>query len=241
MIFAVSMTFIDQTIVSIAVPEIQKELGLSSTGVQWAVNAYLLSLAALFAFGGRLADTVGHRKMVVARRHHLRRGLDHVRAHPEGEPGRGVDRDLPGRPGCGRGHHVPGRPGHRGADLRPARAGQGPGRLLRHRRRPHRGRPHPRRLPHPVDVAGHLLGQHPGGHHRPGADRRVQADHLVQGGPDGLPGPGPDRLGCGASASSASSSRPSGGGATRASGCASPPAWSCWSSSTSSSCAPSRR
>src|SRR5271155_4897782 len=65
MIFAVSMTFIDQTIVSIAVPEIQKELHLSSTGVQWAVNAYLLSLAALFAFGGRLADTVGHTKMVV--------------------------------------------------------------------------------------------------------------------------------------------------------------------------------
>ena len=64
MIFAVSMTFIDQTIVSIAVPEIQKELGLTSTGVQWAVNAYLLALAALFAFGGRLADTVGHRKMV---------------------------------------------------------------------------------------------------------------------------------------------------------------------------------
>jgi MFS family permease len=64
MIFAVSMTFIDQTIVSIAVPQIQRELGLSSTGVQWAVNAYLLSLAALFAFGGRLADTVGHRPMV---------------------------------------------------------------------------------------------------------------------------------------------------------------------------------
>src|ERR1700684_1505887 len=65
MIFAVAMTFIDQTIVSIAVPQIQRELGLSSTGVQWAVNAYLLSLAALFAFGGRLADTLGHRKMVV--------------------------------------------------------------------------------------------------------------------------------------------------------------------------------
>jgi EmrB/QacA subfamily drug resistance transporter len=64
MIFAVSMTFIDQTIVSIAAPEIQKELGLTNTGMQWAINAYLLSLAALFAFGGRLADTVGHRKMV---------------------------------------------------------------------------------------------------------------------------------------------------------------------------------
>jgi EmrB/QacA subfamily drug resistance transporter len=64
MIFAVAMTFIDQTIVSIAAPEVQKELGLSSTGVQWAINAYLLSLAALFAYGGRLADTLGHRRMV---------------------------------------------------------------------------------------------------------------------------------------------------------------------------------
>src|SRR6202167_5830599 len=64
MIFAVAMTFIDQTIVSIAAPQIQRELGLTSTGVQWAINAYLLSLAALFAFGGRLAETVGHRRMV---------------------------------------------------------------------------------------------------------------------------------------------------------------------------------
>jgi EmrB/QacA subfamily drug resistance transporter len=65
MIFAVAMTFIDQTIVTIAVPELQRELRLTNTGVQWAVNAYLLSLAALFAFGGRLADTVGHRFVLV--------------------------------------------------------------------------------------------------------------------------------------------------------------------------------
>ncbi len=65
MIFAVAMTFIDQTIVSIAAPNIQRELHLTSTGVQWAINAYLLTLAAFFAFGGRLADTVGHRRMVV--------------------------------------------------------------------------------------------------------------------------------------------------------------------------------
>jgi EmrB/QacA subfamily drug resistance transporter len=65
MIFAVAMTFIDQTIVSIAAPTIQHDLGLSSSGMQWAVNAYLLAMAALFAFGGRLADTAGHRKMVV--------------------------------------------------------------------------------------------------------------------------------------------------------------------------------
>src|SRR5580704_1274865 len=65
MIFAVAMTFIDQTIVSIAAPTIQHALGLSSSGMQWAINAYLLTLAALFAFGGRLADIAGHRRMVV--------------------------------------------------------------------------------------------------------------------------------------------------------------------------------
>jgi EmrB/QacA subfamily drug resistance transporter len=65
MIFAVAMTFIDQTIVSIAVPNIQRELSLSSTGVQWVVNGYLLALAALFALGGRLSDILGHTKMCV--------------------------------------------------------------------------------------------------------------------------------------------------------------------------------
>ncbi|HEU5420027.1 MAG TPA: MFS transporter [Streptosporangiaceae bacterium] len=65
MIFAVAMTFIDQTIVSIAVPKIQSELHLTTNGVQWVVNAYLLALAAAFTFGGRLADMVGHRRMVI--------------------------------------------------------------------------------------------------------------------------------------------------------------------------------
>jgi EmrB/QacA subfamily drug resistance transporter len=65
MIFAVAMTFIDQTIVSIAVPRIQSELNLTTNGVQWVVNAYLLALAAAFTFGGRLADMLGHRRMVI--------------------------------------------------------------------------------------------------------------------------------------------------------------------------------
>src|ERR1700749_4042590 len=64
MIFAVSMTFIDQTIVAIAVHDLQSDLSLSSTGVQWIINGYLLSLSALFAFGGRLPDIAGHRRMV---------------------------------------------------------------------------------------------------------------------------------------------------------------------------------
>ncbi len=64
MVFAVAMTFIDQTIVAIAIPDIQKNLSLTATGSQWVVNGYLLALSALFAFGGRLADVAGRRRMV---------------------------------------------------------------------------------------------------------------------------------------------------------------------------------
>ncbi|WP_329033119.1 MFS transporter [Streptomyces sp. NBC_01725] len=65
MLFAVSMTFIDQTIVAIAAPDIIDELGLTASGMQWVINAYLLTLAAFFALGGRLADIVGHRRIMV--------------------------------------------------------------------------------------------------------------------------------------------------------------------------------
>jgi EmrB/QacA subfamily drug resistance transporter len=65
MVFAVAMTFIDQTIVSIAIPNIQGQLHLSSSGVQWVINGYLLALAATFAFAGRLSDILGHRRMVL--------------------------------------------------------------------------------------------------------------------------------------------------------------------------------
>ncbi len=64
MIFAVGMTFIDMTIVSIAIPDIQKDLQLSETGVQWVVNGYLLALATALMLGGRIADTFGKRRIV---------------------------------------------------------------------------------------------------------------------------------------------------------------------------------
>jgi len=66
MIVVVSMASIDMTIVAIAAPDIQQGLRLSSTGLQWMVSSYLVSLAALFALGGRLADVVGHRTMVIS-------------------------------------------------------------------------------------------------------------------------------------------------------------------------------
>jgi EmrB/QacA subfamily drug resistance transporter len=62
---AVAMIFIDQTIVAIAVPEVQKDLALSATGIQWVITGYLISFAALVAFGGRLGDILGHKRMVM--------------------------------------------------------------------------------------------------------------------------------------------------------------------------------
>jgi EmrB/QacA subfamily drug resistance transporter len=64
MIFAVAMLFIDQTIVALAVPNLQHDLHLSSTASQWIVNGYLLALSALFALGGKIADVYGPRRMV---------------------------------------------------------------------------------------------------------------------------------------------------------------------------------
>jgi EmrB/QacA subfamily drug resistance transporter len=65
MVFAVAITFIDQTIVAIAIPKIQTQLSLSPTGSQWVINGYLLALSALFAFGGKLGDVLGRRRMVI--------------------------------------------------------------------------------------------------------------------------------------------------------------------------------
>ena len=64
MVAAVAMMFIDQTIVSLAIPDLQKDLSLTATATQWIVNGYLLSLAALFMLGGKLADVLGRRRML---------------------------------------------------------------------------------------------------------------------------------------------------------------------------------
>jgi EmrB/QacA subfamily drug resistance transporter len=59
MVGALSMLMLDTTVVSVALPTIEHDLGVSQTGVQWIVNAYLLAFAALVAVGGRLADLIG--------------------------------------------------------------------------------------------------------------------------------------------------------------------------------------
>ena len=140
MIFAVAMTFIDQTIVSIAAPNIQRELGLTNTGVQWAINAYLLALAALFAFGGRLADTVGHRRMVTIGVIVFAGASAMCGLTPKGAAARPGSWPF-GPCRAWAAHHVPGRSRHRGPDLSSAPAWPGPGVVFRHCRRPHRGGP----------------------------------------------------------------------------------------------------
>jgi EmrB/QacA subfamily drug resistance transporter len=60
---SLSMIMIDQTVVSVALPTMQRDLGLTQTNVQWVVNAYMLALAALVAVGGRLGDLLGQARM----------------------------------------------------------------------------------------------------------------------------------------------------------------------------------
>ena len=65
LVLAVSMTTIDQTIVSLAAPTVQTSLGLTSADVEWMVNAYLLAAAAAFPIAGRLADVFGYRRVML--------------------------------------------------------------------------------------------------------------------------------------------------------------------------------
>src|SRR3954454_18036685 len=53
------MIVLDGTIVAVAVPAIQRDLGFSPAGVAWVVNAYLVAFAGLLLLAGRLADLAG--------------------------------------------------------------------------------------------------------------------------------------------------------------------------------------
>jgi len=61
-----SLVLFDQTVVSVALPTIQREFGSSTAEVQWTMGAYLLTLASLMAAAGRLADRFGRRRLFVA-------------------------------------------------------------------------------------------------------------------------------------------------------------------------------
>src|SRR5262249_22715161 len=61
-----SLTFIDATVVNVALPPLQKDLNATITGVEWVIEAYALLLGALILVGGSLGDQFGRRRVFLA-------------------------------------------------------------------------------------------------------------------------------------------------------------------------------
>ncbi len=59
----VLMIVIDATIVNVALPSIQEDLGFSQSNLAWVVNAYLIPFGGLLLLSGRLGDLIGNRKI----------------------------------------------------------------------------------------------------------------------------------------------------------------------------------
>ncbi|GAA3417469.1 MFS transporter [Streptosporangium vulgare] len=60
---ATFMTYLDNNVVNVALPTIQRDLGLSISGLEWIVSGYILVFAGLMLVGGRLADVFGRRRV----------------------------------------------------------------------------------------------------------------------------------------------------------------------------------
>jgi EmrB/QacA subfamily drug resistance transporter len=60
------MVVLDATIVTVALPSIQRSLHFSTADLQWVISAYTLTFGGLLLFGGRLGDVFGRRRMFVA-------------------------------------------------------------------------------------------------------------------------------------------------------------------------------
>ena len=57
------MVVLDVTIVNVALPAIQTDLGFSADGLQWVVNGYTLAFGGLLLLGGRASDLLGRRRL----------------------------------------------------------------------------------------------------------------------------------------------------------------------------------
>jgi EmrB/QacA subfamily drug resistance transporter len=65
MILATGIIFLDSTVVNVALPTIDRELDAGLSGLQWIVDGYVLTLAALLILGGSLGDRYGRRRVMV--------------------------------------------------------------------------------------------------------------------------------------------------------------------------------
>src|SRR3954466_16149231 len=57
------MIVLDVTVVNVALPSIQSDLGFSSSSLAWVVNAYLIAFGGLLLLAGRLGDLMGRRRV----------------------------------------------------------------------------------------------------------------------------------------------------------------------------------
>src|SRR5437764_9737619 len=60
------MIILDQTIVNVALPAIQRDLGFSQSSLAWVVNAYLIPFGGLLLLAGRLGDLLGRKRILIA-------------------------------------------------------------------------------------------------------------------------------------------------------------------------------
>ena len=60
------MTILDGSIVTVAMPAIQSDLGFTPVGLSWVVNAYLIAFGSLLLLAGRLGDLIGRKRMFLA-------------------------------------------------------------------------------------------------------------------------------------------------------------------------------
>src|SRR5882724_6230082 len=61
-----SLTFIDGTVVNVALPALQADLHATITDVQWVIEAYALFLGGLLLVGGSMGDQFGRKRMFLA-------------------------------------------------------------------------------------------------------------------------------------------------------------------------------
>ena len=85
---------LDSTVVNVALPAIEEDLGGGLAGQQWISNGYLLALASLILVGGSLGDVFGERRVFTIGLRRVRRHVDGVRA--------GAEHRGDGRPGASR-------------------------------------------------------------------------------------------------------------------------------------------
>ena len=90
------MIVLDATIVNVALPSIQDDLGFSQSNLAWVVNAYLIAFGGLLLLAGRLGDLIGQRRVFLIGLAVFTARVGAVRRGPE--PGHADRRALrPGR------------------------------------------------------------------------------------------------------------------------------------------------